>query len=154
MLTAGWVAILAAMFRLRGSSTWAEWTGRGATSARLAWALLSALAVWTVAPHLEWTVIAMLAVALWLGCLPAWWGSLGVRTVAEVALHSLRGLVWTAPAALVVFLHSELWWPLLLAGVLCGPVYLACRLARPTYAVQGAEWTWGGMIAAALLLSI
>ncbi len=154
VLTAGWVVVLAAMFRLRGSSTWAEWTGRGATSARLAWATLSALAAWSVAPQQEWTLPAALAVALWLGCIPAWWGSLGVRTGREVAVHSLRGLVWTGPAALVVILHGGVGWPLLLVGLLAGPVYLACRLARPTYAVQGAEWLWGGLIAAALLLSV
>lgn len=155
MSTADWIFVLAALFRLRGSSTWFEWTGRGATSIRLLWAFVSAGAAWLVSGHLEVLTAALLGLGLWLGCILPWWGSLGVRDAWEVAKHSARGLVWVAPAAAALAgLQLGPFWPLLLVGALCGPVYLANRLAWPGYAVQGAEWMWGGMIAAALLLSV
>ena len=59
---------------------------------------------------------------------------------------------WVGPAAALLVLAglgSPL--PLVAAGALCGPVYLACRLLWPWYGVEAAEWAWGGAIAAALL---
>jgi hypothetical protein len=154
-MISGWVALLAGLFRLRGSETWAAWTGMGATSIRLLWAGASALAAWTVGEAVGAGLALALAAALWLGCILPWWDSLGVRTAAEVARHSARGLVWTGPAAAVLALSGAgLAWPLLAVGALCGPVYLACRRLDADYAVQGAEWVWGAMIAAALLLSV
>lgn len=172
-----------ALFRLRGSSRFQAVTGRGVTTARLLWATYLAgcawlvdngsAAAWSGGLYLTWlpgwgerpndwswsgpllTLLPALLLALWLGAVGAWWGSLGVQTAGEVARHSARGLLWVAPAALLLFLAGlGAPWPLLAVGALCGPVYLVCRLWRPWYAVEAGEWAFGGMLAAALLFSV
>lgn len=168
----------AALFRLRGSGSFWQATGRGATTARWLWAGYLALCAWLVDDGTEhdwsagvylsllepepwaWSrpmpvLVLALATALWLGCVAGWWRSLGVRSAWEVAKHSARGVLWTGPAAMVLVLSGlGSPWPLLLAGALCGPIYLAARLVWPWYAVPAGEWAFGGAVSAALLFGV
>lgn len=143
----------AALFRLRGSEAFEQWTGRGATTSRLLWAAYLALAAWLMDG--AWSAQALaavgLAAALWLGSIAGWWKSLDMGThegtfAHDLALHSFRGVLWTGPAAMVVVLSGMgTPWPLLVVGALCGPIYAVCRVT------ERAEWVFGGGIAAALL---
>lgn len=175
----------AALFRLRGSETWREWTGRGLGSIRWLWAAYVGTCAWlldngssarwacglyvSVVQSADWyrtwsvpILLPSLIAALWFGCaIGPWWGSLDMGTDRgsvwrDLAMHSLRGVLWVAPAAAVL----AVWglgspWPLLAVGLACGPVYLACwRLWPARRPIQRAEWSWGGLISAALLCSV
>lgn len=155
----------AALFRLRGSSSWQEWTGRGLTSIRLLWAGYLALAAYalddgTDADWMHGALVVALVLALWLGSIFGWWRSLDMGShegtaARDVVMHSLRGLVWTGPAALLVWLAGlAAPWPLILAGALCGPIYWTARKLSASYAVQGGEWGFGFAVASALLFSV
>lgn len=152
----------AGLFRLRGSETWHEWTGRGATSIRAVLAAYLALAAWladngtaaawsgATAPFPLWLFV--LALAIWLGCIAGWWHSLGVASASEVARHSARGLLFVIFGAAVLGMSGlGTPWPLMVAGASCGPIYLAVRLLRPSYAIPGAEFVFGGVFSLALL---
>lgn len=168
-----WILVLvvigAGLFRLRGSSSWEAWTGRGVGSARWLWAAFLGVSAWLVdngsAGAWAWgfpvpVVLPALIVALWAGSIGAWWGSLDMGTrdhtlSRDLLMHSLRGVVWTAfAAALVASLDLASPWPLLAAGALCGPIYAASWRLWPGYAVQGGEWGFGAAVAAALLFSV
>lgn len=143
-------------FWLRGSATFARATGRGATTARIvAWAMPLAAFAWLLTP-LAWWWCAALAVALWLGALPGWWGSLDLGRVEgawprDLALHTLRGVVWMAPAAAVLGLAGAAWWPPLLAGLSCGAAYEVGWRVWPARATEVGECLFGAACGAALL---
>lgn len=152
----------AAGFWLRGAAVFALWTGRGATTARIvAWAIPLALLCWVVTP-LAWWWCAALGVALWVGCLPGWWGSLDLGRDAgawwrDFALHSLRGVLWSAPAAGVLAMASGAWWWPMLAGAACGAAYEAGWRLRPPgdprtpNATEIGEVLFGGLLGAAVV---
>ena len=152
----------AAGFWLRGAAVFQRITGRGATTARIvAWAAPLALLCWAVTP-LPWWWCVGVAIALWLGCLPGWWGSLdlgrnGGSWVRDFALHTLRGVVWVAPAAAVLAAAGAAWWWPLLAGLACGVAYeIGWRLrpvggARRPAATEIGELVFGAAVGSALL---
>jgi hypothetical protein len=100
-------AIGGAGFRFRGAEAFSRITGRGATTARVVcWAAPVAALAWALAA-LPWQWAVALGAALWLGCLPGWWGSLDLGRdegiwATDALAHAARGLLWTAPAAFVL----------------------------------------------------
>lgn len=148
----------AALFRVRGSSSWHEWTGRGATSIRLLWAayLGTAAAALGLSPWLA----AAVGFACFLGSVWPWWGSLDMgrnegTLWRDMGMHSLRGLLWTAPPAAVLWgSGSGSPWLLLLAGAACGPIYAAAWRLHAKRAGPLAEWLFGAAYAAGLLTTI
>lgn len=146
--------VLAAGFRLRGAAEFRQWTGRGATTARiLCWAAPIGLIAWGL--HGEWHAGAALALAAWLGAIAGWWRSLDMGRVEgawlrDFALHTVRGLLWTAPMALVAWLSAGTPWPLLVAGLLCGLAYEAgWRLVRRNQ-TELAEVLFGALVGVGL----
>lgn len=119
--------ILAAGFRLRGDAVFARWTGRGATTARIvAWAIPCGLIAWGL--YGEWYVGLAMAVAAFLGAILGWWQSLDLGRVEgtwlkDFAMHTLRGVLWTAPMGAAAWLGAGNPVPLLIAGALCGVAY-------------------------------
>lgn len=149
-------------FWLRGAAVLQRITGRGATTARIvAWAAPLALLCWAVT-LLPWWWCVAIGVALWLGCLPGWWGSLdmgrnGGSWARDFALHTLRGVVWVAPVAAVLAAAGAAWWWPLLAGMTCGVAYeIGWRLrplgdARRPAATEIGELIFGAAVGAALI---
>lgn len=144
----------AALFRLRGSVLWSQWTGRGATTIRLIWAAYLAGAAWLCG--LEWQYALALLPAFWLGSILPWWGSLDMTTWQDFVMHSLRGALWTLPAAWVLLFAGDNVGSgaLLATGWSCGVIYLACWKWFPKTATETAEWIFGGSIAGALLFFV
>lgn len=142
-------------FWLRGSAVFERLTGRGATTARIvAWAMpLSALA-WLLTPLGWWS--AMLAVALWLGALPGWWGTLDLGRMEgdwpqDFVLHTARGLVWMAPAAVVLAMAGATWWLPLVAGLTCGAAYEIGWRVHRVRATEIGELLFGAACGAAVI---
>ena len=149
--------ILAVGFRLRGAAEFQRWTGRGATSARLAcWAAPVGLIGWGL--HGEWYAGAALAAAAWLGSVAGWWGSLDLGRnegtwLRDFALHTARGLLWVAPLALAAWLTAGDPVPLLVAGIACGLAYEAGWRASPRHATEIGEAAFGFIVGAAIALT-
>lgn len=154
----------AAGFWLRGAALFARATGRGATTARVvAWAVPLALLCWAATPLPGCWALA-LAVALWLGSLPGWWGSIDLGRndgwwARDAALHTARGVLWGAPAAVVLWLAGGAWWWPVLAGLACAPAYeIGWRLrpvgdARRPAATEIGEILFGAAMGAAVLVA-
>ncbi|MBR0653068.1 hypothetical protein GXW78_25655 [Roseomonas terrae] len=152
----------AAGFWLRGAAVFARVTGRGATTARVvAWAVPLALLAWLVTP-LPWGWSLALAAALWLGCLPGWWGSIDLGRneggwSRDAALHTARGVLWGAPAAVVLWLAGGGWWWPLVAGLTCAPAYEIGWRLRPAgdprrpAATELGELLFGAALGAAVI---
>lgn len=130
------------LFRMRGAAIFERLTGRGKTTADAVYAAGLALVAAPVG-----VLAAALAVALWIGGRPGWWRSLTLGRNPEDgpawrqwALHTARGVVWTAPAAVLA------WWlgaspvPLLVAGLLCGVAYEAGWRLAGRWGLGGTEW--------------
>jgi hypothetical protein len=149
--------ILGAGFRLRGAALFERITGRGATTARIVcFATPAGLLAW--ATGFPWPYALAMGVAAWLGCLPPWWGSLDLGRHAggyarDFALHTLRGVVWVAPMAAVAFLAGAAWWPLILAGLMCGAVYEAGYRVSERHGTEIGEAAFGALIGAGLALA-
>lgn len=112
-------------FRLRGSALFEQWTGRGATTARIVcWAIPMAL---LADVPLEW--LPLLALAFFLGAIPGWYGSLDLgrddgQVLKDWAIMTVRGVVWTAPpAAVMTFIDVPISFELLFVGLLCPVAY-------------------------------
>jgi hypothetical protein len=150
-------AVLAAGFRVRGWAGFQRLTGRGATTARIvAWAIPCGLVAWGL--HGHWYAGAAMAVAAWAGSLLGWWRSLDLgrhegEWARDFALHTARGLLWTAPMALAAWLSGGLPWPLLAAGLLCGLAYEAGWRLAPRRATEIGEVAFGAIVGAALALT-
>lgn len=148
----------ALLFRLRGAALFQRITGRGKTTADAIYAgCLAALAMpgwWQAAP---------LALALWLGGRAGWWRSLTLGrnpmdgpVWRQWALHTARGLLWTAPAAALAWWLSASPRPLLLAGLVCAPAYEAGWRLAGLGRLGGTEWgecLFGAAIGAALVIT-
>lgn len=144
-------------FRFRGSAAFREATGGGATMARIVvWGLPLGL-LWVTASNAPLAWVVVMTLALWFGAIWGWWGDLGATTARDVALLSLRGVVWVLPAALVVLAQSGAVGAvllLLLAGLSCGLVYrIGWRLAGigGLGGSEVAEVIFGAVIGAALV---
>lgn len=154
----------AALFRLRGSDLFARVTGRGKTTADAVYAVGLALLFTSSMP---WWGVPALALALWLGGRPGWWKSLSLgrnpadgSVSAQFVRHTLRGVVWTAPAAVVAFALDAPPIPLILAGATCALVYeVGYRLSDRGGVFgrfDGTEWGelfFGAMVGVALALT-
>ena len=137
-------------FRIRGG-LWNDYIPPklwGSTKARfIAWAIPVSMAIWFWSP-ISYPWIPALIIATWLGSILGWWHSLDMGTqddtlARDFSFHTLRGLFWTMPIALVTgFLGLyNLSIALILAGSLCGIAYLA-GYKTPTLVQLEAE---GGM---------
>lgn len=120
----------AASFWLRGSAKFNEWTGLGKTSADLLWAGLMGLLA--AVAGMGWYGAVGVAVGLWLGGRAPWWRSLSLgRHAADGAeglqylRHATRGMLWVAGGAAGAWLGGASYLPLLVAGVMCVPAYVA-----------------------------
>lgn len=157
-------AIGAALFRLRGSDLFARVTGRGKTTADVVYAVgLALLFIFSM----PWWGVPALALALWLGGRPGWWKSLSLgrnpvdgSVRAQFVRHTLRGVVWTAPAAAAGLALGASPVPLILAGATCALVYEAGYRLSDRGGVfgrfGGTEWGelfFGAMIGVALALT-
>jgi hypothetical protein len=130
------------LFRLRGAAIFERLTGRGKTTADAIYAVGLAL---VAAPG--WWQGAALALALWSGGRAGWWRSLTLgrnpmdgSVLSQWVRHTARGVLWTAPAAVLA------WWlgaspvPLLVAGLLCGVAYEAGWRLAGRWGLGGTEW--------------
>lgn len=122
-------ALLGAItFRVRGSALWDEITGTGTIGGRLQYAAILMLAA--LAFKGDWRLLLLLP-ALWIGCLPAWFGhGLVPADLRRLAMNALRGVLWLMPAGLLLWgLGYEDGWMLCVVGAASGPVYwLAYRI--------------------------
>jgi cell division protein FtsW (lipid II flippase) len=93
-------------FRLRGDAIFHEITGRGAITARIVcWAVPMGLLSLSTVP---WWASVWVTVGFFLGAALGWYGSLDLGRnegdpVKDRIIMTARGLVWTLPAALVVW---------------------------------------------------
>jgi hypothetical protein len=122
-------------FRIRGglwNTVIVQYIPWGSTTARLvAWATPTAV-LGTLWYGLTWYYMPILILAVWLGCLLPWFGSLDMGRNQhswgrDFAVISLRGVAWTLPAS-VVFLFVGALLPacgLLLCGAAMGIWYEA-----------------------------
>lgn len=157
-------ALGAALFRLRGSELFARVVGRGKTTADVVYAVGLALPFTSSMP---WFGVPALAAALWVGGRLGWWKSLSLgrnpadgSVRAQFIRHILRGVLWTAPAAVVAFAVGSSPVPLLVAGALCAAAYeIGYRLSDKGgvfVRLGGTEWgelLFGALIGVALALT-
>lgn len=144
-------------FRLRGSALFEQWTGRGATTARIVcWAIpMSFVSLFAV----PWMYAPLVGVAFFLGALPGWYDSLDLQGIRDYAVMFLRGIAWTILAAAVYWWAGNLHGAALitLAGALCPLAYAigyAIPSTKPNLS-QGpeiGEVIFGAMIGAAVAL--
>lgn len=132
-------------FRLRGSALFEQWTGRGATTARVVcWAIPVAILSLVNVPVLYAPLIGL---AIFLGAVPGWYGSLDLgrddgNATKDYVIMTVRGFVWTAPAAYVMSMFSiESAIALVIAGLMCPLAYTAGWYipSKVNHARQGAE---------------
>ena len=155
--------------RVRGG-----WIGNlpfGATVARWIWAVGTSIPFVTMTFSLDvfsWWLVG-LPVALWLGTIMGWQGSLDLGRNEhtywrDFAVMTARGLLWTMPSALFlswVFWSSVAWWvswPLFVTGAACALLYeLAWHMPktwRSPFAAgpEMGEWFFGAAMGLALAL--
>lgn len=148
MLTILVAAIIGGIgFRLRGSAEFQQWTGRGATTARIVcWALPCGIMT-AVMLDLAWWWALAVGFAAWVGCLPPWWRTLTMGRnpqegtyAAQAFRHAARGVLWGLPMAVVLGLAGAAWLPMLLASLTCWPAY------ELGYRISATPWgrRWGG----------
>lgn len=149
-------------FRLRGSALFEQWTGRGATTARIVcWAIpMSIVSLFAV----PWYAAPLVGIAFFLGAIPGWYGCLDLgrddgKVLRDYAVMLARGIVWTLPAALVYAWAGATpgMYAVALAGALCPLAYTigwAIPSTKPNLS-QGPELgevVFGAMIGAAVVL--
>lgn len=132
MIFAFFVALLGgALFWWRGSARFAEWLGRGKTTADAVFALGAGIVAHLAATDEPIWLGAAVAGGFWLGLRPGWWGSLslgrnpleGISVGQQWLRHTVRGMVFIIVPAFVVCVAGYEMWPLLFAGLLCAPLY-------------------------------
>lgn len=124
-------------FWLRGAARFFEITGRGATTSRIAaWAIPMGLLAWLSGASPA--VSAALGVAMWVGCLAPWCGSIDLGRVdgtwgRDALRQAARGLLWTLPAGLVLVAAGSPIGGLVVAlsGLAALPAYEVGWLIRP-----------------------
>lgn len=127
-------------FWLRGSAKFAEYTGRGLTTAKLVtWALPTGMI--TAVGLMLFTGISLqmvaayavaTGVAYFAGASLGWWRSLSLGhgrnspdkpMWAAYLRHFARGLLWPAAAAVVLYFAGVSWIFVALSGLACVPAY-------------------------------
>ena len=147
MITLG-MLLGGAAFRLRGAAIFEQWTGRGATTARLMWGAVLALVA--VCGGLWWPLAPAVVLAAWLGAIPGWWGSLRLADAHQYAMHFARGIVWVLPLAVLFDVAGGLGGLVLLSGAACVPAYWIGWRAVPNRATEIGEALFGAAIGAAV----
>ena len=155
----------AGLFRLRGSSHFEAWTGRGKTTADAVWALGLSLPLPLFG--LPWAWVPAMLVVLWLGGRLPWWKSIdmgrnpldGTTPAQDWLMQSLRGVLWVAGAAAVVWWLGGAWWLVVVAGLSCSVCYEIGWRVNPDFrysveATEIGEVVFGFVIAAALAYSV
>lgn len=111
------------LFRIRGGLLRLPSTTLG----RLVWSI--GMSIIPVSITLDWR-LAILPVALFVGCVFPWWGSIDMGRdkgswLIDAALQTARGVLWVLPAAcLLVWTHGWLAGGIVAAtGLLCAPLY-------------------------------
>lgn len=137
-----------AAFRLRGAALFEQWTGRGATSARLMWG--AALALVAVLGGLWWPLAPAVVLAAWLGAIPGWWGSLRLETPHQYAMHFARGIVWVLPLAVLFETAGLAGAVVLLSSAACVPAYWIGWRVMPARATEIGEALFGAAIGASV----
>lgn len=128
MLTAIAFTLLGAIsFRLRGSGLWNRWTRTGTIGGRLQWSVLMALAA--AFGTRDYALLALVP-AFYLGSIPPWFGDgLVPRTDLQMTANGARGVLWTAPAAVVLAVFGyPLGLILLPAGFCSANIYHAAQI--------------------------
>lgn len=158
------IIALAAGFRLRGAAGFEAWWDRtfpalaqfgGATTARvLTWAIPCGIA-WLL---LGGSVLASLGVAVmtWVGCLAPWFKSidLGRREGefwTDFKMHTIRGMMWVYPAAIIIQMDGGDGWIVALTGLTCAPVYELGYRIKETKGTEIGEALFGTCIALGLI---
>lgn len=149
----------AACFRLRGDVFISKLLGvKNATNiGRLVWALpLSLLAVMAIG---DWRLL-WLVPALFLGSTFGWYSAMDLARGEgsywrDFAVLILRGLVWTAPAGVVLWWLGLPWW-FGLAGAFCPLAYEIGWIIEDRTKSQGApyETVFGALLGGTLLASL
>jgi len=153
-------SILASIgFRLRGG-LFGQQIGWGTTTARfVAWALpMTAITFLTVSDYPWWMIIPTL-LTWWLGCILPWWHSLDMGRMSDtllrdIAMHSLRGMIWVLPSitlvGVIVGPNPVLAIPLLVS-LLCGPsyvlgYYITEKISNRMGGTEYGEWIFGFLV--------
>lgn len=139
----------AAAFRLRGDDILRTWLGWGTLEGRALYASSVALSCTVLTLPVDGWALPLLAcalvLALFAGSVIGWWQSLDMGTqtgslARDMALHSLRGVIWTLPAGgVVAVLDIPAGTLIALSGAAAGPIYAAAMLA-PWEAKLGPVW--------------
>lgn len=135
----------AILFRIRGGAFGDEirkyiYKGYGATTSRLVvWSLPMTFLLFFSQPYHIWWVYLLFFLAMYLGTIIGWWRSIDMGRVEgkwlpDFIFQTLRGVLWTLPAAAVMFYVGSIstMISLLIAGALCGVLYeLGWRVKLP-----------------------
>lgn len=148
-------------FRIRGSSEFRKWTGRGATTARIVcWAIpMSIVSLNHVPIEYAW----MMTIAFFLGAVPGWCGCLDLgrddgKVFQDYLVMTARGILWVIPAALVMsFFNQYTSTYMLIAGVLCPLAYTVGWITESSIpnlrrGPELGEFIFGGLIGASLAI--
>lgn len=133
------------LFRIRGGAFGDEirkyiYKGYGATTSRLVvWSLPMTLLLFLSQPSHAWWIYPLFFLSIYLGTIIGWWRSIDMGRVEgkwfqDFVFQTIRGVLWTLPAAAVVFYVGSIstMIALLVAGLLCGVLYeLGWRVRLP-----------------------
>lgn len=148
-------------FRLRGSAIFEEITGRGATTARIVcWAIPMGL---VSLYHVPWEWAWAISLGLFLGACPGWYhctdlGRDDGKVVRDYVIMTIRGLVWTLPAALVMaYFNTNASSAMMIAGLLCPLAYtigwkIPSKIKGLHQGPELGEFIFGGMVGASVIL--
>lgn len=106
----------------------------GTLVARAIGALLLGATLWVLAPATPWHVVAWISPLFFLGMASGFPPSGMVpRTAGHVgSISQQHGWPLIGPMALWAAAYGLLWWPLVVAAVLAGPIYWLAALWQPT----------------------
>ncbi len=149
-----YAALSALMFRLRGASLIGK-----TTIGRLLFALSLGAAAFFFG-EMPLLTASLLAMALFIGTIFPTFGAIDMGTnggslLKKALLMYLRGLLYVAPASLVIFFFSDLWWYLVIAGA-SAPIWYGLGHYGPLkkYGTELGELGLGAAIGTALGLML
>ena len=162
-MTSQWLLAVfggALLFRIRGGLGGRK-LGTDTTEARAIFALGMGLTGWWLGRD-SW--LLLLLSAWFLSCLPGWFGALGLghdgtSWAADAGWLLLRGLMWAAAPALVLWWCGFSPWPLIAAGALCPLAYevgyrIPLKITGLTQGPEIGEATFGALLGAGMAWGI